>query len=55
MGACTTRYWSMSGRLDQELNVCTVPIARNAELDFFSITFIATCNTSPLPVELLQT
>ena len=24
MGACTTRYWQMSGRLVQELNVCTV-------------------------------
>ena len=24
MGVCTTRYWQTSGRLVQELNVCTV-------------------------------
>ena len=24
MGFCTTRYWQTSGRLVQELNVCTV-------------------------------
>ena len=25
MGVCTTRQWQTSGRLVQELNVCTVP------------------------------
>ena len=25
MDVCTTKHWQMSGRLVQELNVCTVP------------------------------
>ena len=26
MDVCTTRHWQMSGRLVQELNVCTVAV-----------------------------
>ena len=32
MGVCTTRHWQTTGRLVQELNVCTVPMNYNLYL-----------------------
>ena len=33
MGVCTTRHWQTSGRLVQELNVCTVHVLQLSHVD----------------------
>ena len=43
MGVCTTRHWQTSGRLVQELNVCTVTFVRalsGIKRIFFSVFFV---------------
>ena len=40
MGVCTTRHWQTSGRLVQELNVCTV---HKPELFHIDATGAGTC------------
>ena len=53
MGVCATRHWQMSGRLVQELNVCTVQFTHFLlqwckRPDYFGDTFFGICIFSKL-------